>query len=95
MRTITHSDALRIDGEKLRLARLRRGMSREDLAVAAGCARSTVWRAHARLPITLVNARQIAKALRVSLKTICGGSIVDAMVTDASRQRDAGTSRSE
>ncbi len=73
-------DLLRLDGEVVRLARIERQLTREELAAAARCSMSTVRLAHAGVPISLTKARDLAKALRVSLASLCGGSVVKAHV---------------
>ena len=73
-------DLLRLDAGAVNLARSRRQMTCRDLAASAGCSLRTVPAAHSGTAISLTKARDVAKALRVSLKTLCGGSITNAIV---------------
>lgn len=63
-------DMVMLDPERLRNARLKRGLTRGEVQRLAGLGESTVWKVHNSRPVTLQTARWIAKALRVSLKSL-------------------------
>ena len=77
-------DLLNLDAEAVRCIRVRRQMTREELAAAASCSMSTVRLAHAGIPVSLTKARDIARALRVPLEQLCRGDIGRALVTGRS-----------
>lgn len=59
-----------LDGSSLRRLRDSKSLTQKDLAEAAGVSKRTIENSEAGRPITLSKAKEIAKALRVSLQSI-------------------------
>jgi len=64
-------DLVLFDGDAVTRRRLTLNMTRDELVMGSGCSPRTVWAVHNGVPISLMKAREIAKALRVSLRSLC------------------------
>ncbi len=64
-------DLILFDGEAVARRRLALNMTRDELVDASGCSARTVWSAHNAVPVSLRKARDIARALRMSLRSLC------------------------
>ena len=65
-------------GDKVQELRSARGMSRRDLAAAAGISRSTARRAERAEPVRLTTAKAVAAALEVDPPQRLGRSVSQA-----------------
>jgi transcriptional regulator with XRE-family HTH domain len=63
-------DKVLLAAERVTAARLKREMTRDDLAKAAGCSRRTVVTIYAGKPISLAKARDVARALGVAVQDL-------------------------
>lgn len=64
-------DLVLFDREAITRCRVNRLMTRDELAQKSHCSRKTIWCAHNGIPITLSKARDVARALGVSLRSLC------------------------
>jgi len=65
-------------GDKVQELRSARGMSRRDLAAAAGISLSTAWRAERAEPVRVSTAKAVAAALEVDPPQRLGRSVSQA-----------------